>query len=355
MKDRRITTYAMLLFLLVSVKGLHAQANKDSSAFTFADKWEYVGVAVEEPGYTIWGTSPILANDGKVHLFVARWPCELKVNPGWRSHSEIAHYVGDNPEGPFVFSDIALKGTGRDTWDKYGAHNPSIHKVGDQFVLLYIANSNPEKPAHPSNQKIGMALSPSLYGPWEKTGEEGLILAPPSKESYWNYQASNGVNNPTLLQHPKGGFFLYFKSEKAQMGLAIAEDIEGPYIQLPFPVTSNDKGIEDGYVFVYKGKIALLTTDNHGIIEEGGGILWISDDGIHFEKNEKGFHRIDAYTSYDSSLAKVHYGNPDKKYSKFERPQLLLEKGLPSYLYLPSGTNIYGGSCTVSYLLKYKK
>ncbi|MEN8187302.1 MAG: glycoside hydrolase family protein, partial [Bacteroidota bacterium] len=195
-----------------------------------------------------------------MHLFVARWPCELRVDPGWRSHSEIAHYVGDSPEGPFVFSDIALKGTGIDTWDKYGTSNPSIYKVGDKFVLLYIANTNPKMPLHPSTQKIGMALSDSPYGPWEKTGGDGLILSPPLNDSYWNYNASNGVNNPTLLQHPDGGFFLYFKSEKGKMGLAIAENIRGPYVQLPFPVTSNEMGIEDGYIFVNNGKISLLTT-----------------------------------------------------------------------------------------------
>ena len=38
----------------------------------FADKWQYIGIAVEEPGYTVWGTSPIADDDGKIHLFVAR-------------------------------------------------------------------------------------------------------------------------------------------------------------------------------------------------------------------------------------------------------------------------------------------
>ena len=145
---------------------------------TFADHWEYVGIAVSEPGYTIWGTSPIIGDDGKIHLFLARWPAELKVNPGWRSHSEIAHYVGDYPEGPFTFSDVALEGTGMDTWDKFGVHNPAIHKVGDKYVLLYIANDNPKPPAHPSNQKIGMAVSNSLNGPWEKVQEDGLMELP---------------------------------------------------------------------------------------------------------------------------------------------------------------------------------
>ena len=117
---------------------------------TFADQWEFIGIAVEEPGYTIWGTSPILGNDEKTHLFVARWPAELKVDPGWRSHSEIAHYIGETPDGPFEFSGLAVTGSGKDTWDKYGAHNPAIHKVGDKYVLLYIGNDNPEQPPHPA-------------------------------------------------------------------------------------------------------------------------------------------------------------------------------------------------------------
>ncbi|MEN8201504.1 MAG: glycoside hydrolase family protein [Bacteroidota bacterium] len=342
----------MSMYLLIFVSCSLIGQNSISSEDTFADKWEFVGVAVEEHGYTIWGTSPIIGDDGKVHLYIARWPCALKVDPGWRSHSEIAHYVGDTPEGPFIFSDIALQGTGSETWDKFGAHNPSVQKAGDKFVLLYVANDNPNQPPHPANQKIGMALSDSPYGPWEKAGNDGLILTTPANQDCWNYNAGNGVNNPALLEHPGGSYFLYFKSEKARMGVAIANKIEGPYVQLPFPVTTNDKTIEDGYAFIYKGKLSLLTTDNHGIIKKGGGILWTSGDGIHFNEYEKGFKRIDEYTSVDTSIALTHYGNPN--IFKFERPQILMQNGKPTYLYLTSGTNIYGGSCTVSYVLKFK-
>jgi hypothetical protein len=116
------------------------------SKITLADQWEFVGVAVEEPGYTIWGSSPIIGEDGKVHLFVARWP--------------------------------------------------------------------------------------------------GTTV---------------------------GGFFLYFKSENTRMGLAIAENFKGPYVQVPFPVTQNNKAIEDGYAFMLDGEFCLLITDNHGLIEKGGG------------------------------------------------------------------------------------
>lgn len=320
---------------------------------SFADQWEYVGIAVSEPGYTIWGTSPIFGDDGKVHLFVARWPAELKVDPGWRSHSEIAHYVGDSPEGAFKFSDIALKGTGERTWDKFGAHNPAIHKVGDKFVLLYIGNDNPKPPVHPSNQKIGMAVSKSLFGPWIKVNGNGLILSPPDNDSYWNYQASNGVNNPAFLQHPDGRYFLYFKSQGGKMGLAIAQKVEGPYEQHKTPVTANDQAVEDGYVFIYNGKICMLTTDNHGLIEAGGGILWQSDDGIIFDKKEQGFYPAEKYLGKKNlKNASRHYGG---NIVKFERPQVLMVDSVPAYLYAPSGYNFSGGESTVSYVLKFNQ
>lgn len=348
--------YLSLLFIifLSTAKGFAQQK------ISFADKWDYVGVAVEEPGYTIWGTSPIISKDGKIHLFVARWPCELKVDPGWRTHSEIAHYVGDSPEGPFVFSDVAIKGdidkkgkapSNPAIHKVYAPHNPAIHMVDSLYALFFIMNSGIEK--HPSNQYICLATSESLYGPWEMVGDEGTILVPPANPKYWNHNAGNGVNNPAFLQHPDGGYFLYFKSEKAKMGLAVAENLKGPYVQLPFSVTVNDRNIEDGYAFMYKEKFALLTTDNHGMIEEGGGILWTSDDGIHFDDYEKGFHRINDYTKVNMRQAERHYGPGGRKYAKFERPQILLKNGKPGYLYVPSGVNIYGGECTVSYVLKY--
>jgi hypothetical protein len=36
------------------------------------------------------------------------------------------------------------------------------------------------------------------------------------------------------------------------MGLAKSQKIEGPYLQLPHPITSNQYAIEDGYILRYK-------------------------------------------------------------------------------------------------------
>jgi lysophospholipase L1-like esterase len=320
------------------------------SHLSIADHWEYIGIAVEEPGYCIWGASPIVGIDGKIHLFVERWP-GTRVEPGWRGESEIAHYVSDIPEGPFRFSDLALTGTGKETWDKCAVHNPAIHKVGDQYVLLYIGNNNPKIPPHPSNQCIGMAVSKNLNGPWNRVGTDGKILSPPDNPKYWNYKATNGVNNPAFLQHRDGGFFLYFKSQGGKMGLAIAEKLEGSYVQMPFPVTRNNQAVEDGYAFIWQNQFCLLTTDNHGLIEKGGGILWKSADGFHFDDKEQGFYPVVKYLGEERLKNAVnHYSG---NIIKFERPQVLLMDGKPAYLYVASGFHFFGGQSPVNYVLRY--
>jgi len=68
---------------------------------TWADRLEYAGVAVEEPGYPVWGSSPIIGPNSNTHLFVARWPVSSGFGD-WHTACEIARYVADPPEGPFI-------------------------------------------------------------------------------------------------------------------------------------------------------------------------------------------------------------------------------------------------------------
>lgn len=324
----------------------------------FSNALEFKGIAVQDDNWQIWGCSPIMSDDGKIHLFAARWPAKTG-RDGWYTHSEIAHYVGDSPEGPFEFSDEVLKGTGTDTWDKYAPHNPTIHKIDSTYVLVYIANTGTKE--RPANQKIGMITSKSLYGPWEKVGNDGLILSPPSDSTFYNYGAGNGVNNPAFMQHSDGRFFLYFKSNdmrfndrwKPMMGLAIADKLEGPYKQLPLPITKNDRAIEDGYTFQYNGKIYLVTTDNHGMIEKGGGLIWESEDGLDFSNAKQAFKKLAYY--FGGTLPNTANETIGDMGNKFERPQVLMIDGKPSWLYVPSGTNTDGGKGSACYVLKIKE
>ncbi len=312
----------------------------------WADRLEYVGTAVVEPGYHVWGTSPIVGPDGNVHLFVARWPVSATFN-GWHTHCEIARYLSEKPEGPFRFQEVVLRGTGTSSWDKIAPHNPTVHKVGEKYALLYIANTGEDFPA---SQQIGMLISKSLDGPWEKVGKDGLILSPPEDPSIWSHHSMVGVNNPALLQHPDGRFFLYYKAMRKgdvrRMGVAIAEKLEGPYIFHNKPLTSNKGEIEDGYAFIENEKIYLLTTNN----KRGAGYLWESDDGISFGEPMLGFDRMERYIPENKVKEATNYRG-----RMFERPQILLQNGIPTHLYLASGANVHRGDGSCSYVFRIKE
>ena len=137
------------------------------------------------------------------------------------------------------------------------------------------------------------------------------------------------------------------------MGLAIADKLEGPYKQLKTPVTKNNSIIEDGYAFQYGDKIYMVTTDNHGMIEFGGGLIWESDDGVNFSHPKQAFKRLAHY--YGGELPKQSNLTKGDRGSKFERPQILMIDGKPSWLYGPSGTNTDGGKGSVGYVLKIRE
>ena len=340
-----ILALAILLsgFVLGGVGNKAAAEDLDRA---WADRLEYVGVAVVEPGYHVWGSSPVVGPNGKVHLFVARWPVSAGFN-GWYTHCEIARYLGDTPEGPFRFKEVVLEGTGTPSWDRIAPHNPTIQKLGEHYALLYIANTGMDFPA---SQRIGMLVSSSLDGPWKKVGEDGLILSPTDDASIWSQSSTVGVNNPALLQHPDGRFFLYYKAKRKgdvrRMGVAIAEKLDGPYVFHHTPLTSNTGEIEDGYAFVEDGKVRLLTTDNH----RGAGLLWESNDGIAFGLPMLGFERMNRYIPENQVREATNYRG-----RKFERPQILIQKGRPTHLYVASGANIRKGDGSCSYVLRIRE
>ncbi|GAA1717792.1 hypothetical protein GCM10009809_12150 [Isoptericola hypogeus] len=321
----------------------------------FSRSLEWVGPVVYDPGYTLWGASPVIDDEGRVHLFVARWP-ERNVDPAWRQSSEIAHYVADSPEGPFTFSDVALQGTGREgDWDRYAPHNPEIKRFGDTYVLLYIANSDYRQPPHPNNQQIGMAVADSPDGPWRKVNPDsanpGLLLAP--QEGH--FTEGRLLVNPTMLEHD-GTYFIYFKTRfgaQTKFGVATSQNLTGPYELHDQPLTPEGVTIEDATVFVDDGQIQFLVTDNHGDVTgvTGGGAMFFSEDGYTFDldRTSLGYRLIpDYYEGYgDHPILRVYGSQP-----KLERPKVLTIDGEARYLYAPSGWNVTGQDRTVVHLLK---
>jgi len=319
-----------------------------------ANRLEYKNIVINNPEMTTWGTSPIKVED-TYHLFAARWPSNLGVDPGWRSHSEIAHFSSDSPLGPFKFEKTVLAGTHVEgSWEKFAPHNPLIKKFGSTFAIFYIARTDPRRN---ETQRIGLATSNSIYGPWER--RNAPILSPSEDPANWTHESPNGVNNPAAIQMSDGRVFLYFKARRnggksAQMGVAIANALEGPYVIQDKPITGNiEHTIEDGYAYAsVDGNIHLLTTDNHGILSKGGGLHWVSKDGLVFGEPSLAFHRLDQYIKRsDYPKARRIYGSG---VWKCERPQVLVEDGHPRYLYAPSGVSLDGDQATEAHVFEIR-
>lgn len=335
-------------------------------------KLDCLGVAVKREQTHVWGSSPVMGPEGKVHLYVAQWerPKNDKFggrtadnkDTGWTSSSEIAHYVGNRAEGPFEFVRIAVPD--RDG-DFNAPHNPTIKFIDGKYILLFIVNSGGA-----GSQRIMMYIADDLDDNWrpvEGAEPDGTILRKSDDPNIWDSVALLGNANPCLIKHD-GKYKLYFKAvipvEKGKgytgrgrtwtYGVALSENLEGPYIKEPERITKTDHPIEDALVFVYVDKVWMFSRDMNEV-RGGGGLLWVSDDGMtfDFENAVLGFHHLDHYLGKkEASKLKLYRGN---KSGDLERPQVLFMDGKPAYLYMATGLGFPApyGSCSYVFRMNF--
>src|SRR5579871_6545066 len=125
-----------------------------------------------DPGYYVWCGSMVRDDKGTCHLFYSRWPQHLGFY-AWVSHSEIAHAVADNPQGPYRAKDVALPPRGKEFWDGLCTHDPTVMRFGSKYYLYYMGNTadhymgdhpdpkvmDQQRWAHRNNQRIGVAVA----------------------------------------------------------------------------------------------------------------------------------------------------------------------------------------------------
>ncbi|WP_017446901.1 glycoside hydrolase family protein [Gayadomonas joobiniege] len=342
---------ALLFILIPSTSICHAQAYK----FDF----EYLGKVLERKNTHIWGASPIVGPDGKVHLFVAQWSTKTQNNfSGWYKDSEIGHYVAEKPEGPFTYLGKAVA----DLDTQFNApHNPTIKQLDGKYVLTFIVNSDNKL----STQRIIMYVSDTLEGPWRPAKgaeKDGTILRKSNQITDWNYHAKLGVSNPTLIKKDDR-YFLYVKSVIKKdpnkksgaytYGLAISNNLEGPYQYHSKAITR--AGIEDAYAFEFENNVYLMSRDFGNLKgDHGGGLLWRSNDGLFFDESNimRSFEALEHYVGKDAlKNSQVYRG---KISGRLERPQILFVDGKPAYIYLATGINDSKDHGSASHLFKLK-
>lgn len=330
-----------------------------------------VGKAATDPDYYLWCVSPIQAEDGKVHLFCSRWPKTPQKMKPWYTHSEIVHYVGDGPEGPFKLADVAIPCHPGAPWHN-SIHNPAISKVGDTYVLLYITFDNRPEEKFKGKMVTCMATSKSLNGPWQRQGKDGMIVEPSPDPKHWTHIAQRGLDNPTFIAHG-GKFYLYAKIQPSRAGqqaqrtpaagggeyrlthyaCAVADKLEGPYILGDDICTENINYIEDATAFVWDGKFNLLVTDNFGTHTgiPGTGVLWQSDTPTHFKLADAKVGFLLPQDCWNQPIDRKKMGHP-AGFFKFNRPGILMQNGKPAYFYATPGDSPEGEDRTSSYVFK---
>ncbi|WP_443938507.1 glycoside hydrolase family protein [Pedobacter sp. MW01-1-1] len=321
---------AMLLGSCATKKHQKPQADLDLSALIQPVPLYSV---LKHDDYWVWGSSMVRTNDGLCHLFYSRWP---KSGPfsDWLLHSEIAYAVSKNPEGPYTFKKVVLSDKAGGAWIKGMAHNPHVHKFGDNYYLYFIStdlkNTDITKRINiTASQRIGVAVADSPDGEWK-------VVEKPIVDLQAGKPANGYVTNPSICQRPDGSYLMIFKSRPANWKasdkftaiqcLATAPTPTGPFTILDKTVLS-DATAEDPFMWFQNNKYYAIADDQYGdYLPNGHGL-------VLFESNDANTWKVAAHALV--SYPKIQWANHSTTELKhLERPQLYFDaQGNPSILF----------------------
>ncbi|WP_271784725.1 glycoside hydrolase family protein [Aquimarina algiphila] len=293
----------------------------------------------EDDTWSIWGGSMVKGSDGLYHMFYSRW--EKALGWAWVTDSEIAHAVSKSPFGPFKFKDVALPARGDNFWDGLCTHNPTIHKFDKKYYLYYMGNTGDAKtptspgnqilnPVHRNNQRIGVAIADSPYGPWKRF-DTPLIDVSPNK----NALDALMVSNPSITQRPEGGYLMIYKAVgKEKSGIwggpvvhcvATSDHPTGPFKKYDKPVfqaKGHEFPAEDPFIWYQEGKYRAIVKDMHGAFTDAGRslVLFESEDGLDWKLSDHPLVSALEINWINGYKQNVHH---------LERPQLFIENGKP--------------------------
>lgn len=295
---------------------------------------------LEMEGYWIWDGSVIKGEDGRYHMFASRFRNSLPFHPGWLMESEIIRASCDTPDGKFEFEEVVLKGRGAEYWDGRMVHNPHILKYGDKYVLYYIGSTHPFEDVGTdevvdlldprtisgrANKRIGVAVSDSVFGPWERFPEPVLT---PRADKFDNFL----VSNPSPCVMPDGKVLLVYKSRcyktpykgllhgPMSLGIAIADaPWEKHRAVLDEPLFCKDGyEVEDPFVWRDNDGYHMMAKDMNANIcgELMGGIYASSQNGIDWEVDEGRLFYSRKLLFDDMTVQEI--GNLDRPFILFE-------------------------------------
>jgi hypothetical protein len=300
----------------------------ESGGFRMDDYWVWCGSVIEEPGKGF-------------HMLAARWPKKYPMFYGYILRSEIVRAWSPTMTGPYKFMEKVLPPEDPARWDGRMAHNPTVLKHGNKYLLYYIASTYPEETPAPemiesskkmldsiySRIRIGVAVADSPSGPW-RTFDKPILDTRPGK---WDAPV---VTNPAPCVLPDGRIFMYYRSNTPaglRIGLAAAEKPEGPYVRVQDDPVLEGFNVEDPFVWHDGKTFHMLAKDMTGAItgEYHAGAHFLSGDGVKWETapQPKGYSRVVRFQ-----------GGKTCPLGCLERPQLLFgTDGRPKCMFAAAG------------------
>lgn len=331
--------------------------------------------ALNQDGYFVWGGSVVKGEDGKYHMFYARWVSgeeHEKFSDGWLINSEIAYAVSDYPDHGFEFVKVVLRGRAKDgkpdAWDAQSVHNPHIKIFDGKYYLYHTGTKFPgEQPSGSpganlskrdliqQSQQLGVVTFDTiedllngnikrydkpLMGPRTRVKPNNVLN--PSPKGTTALPDNLIVVNPSVVFRPSDGkYLLYFKgniytpSWRGVHGVAIGDTPIGPFYpkdKYVFDVKDENGQLasaEDPYVWYHhkSQKFYAVFKDFTGkITKEAPGLAIMSSiDGEKWEQMEQSMFMPLELNLKNGSKVQV---------KRLERPQLLIdENGLPKVLY----------------------
>ncbi|MFG0289397.1 MAG: family 43 glycosylhydrolase [Rhodopirellula sp. JB044] len=227
------------------------------------------------------------------------WYSKGKISPGY----DATVWYATSPDGhDWTEKGMALSKGEPGTWEGASVFTPNILVAEGRYWLFYTGTSRPFGKGFNPDSKIGIAVSDSPDGPWERLDTNPALANSDDPEQF----DSHLVDDACLIVR-NNEYWFYYKGRQlgkgpgqTQMGLAIAKHPQGPYVRHPEnPVIPGNHE-----VLVWpqgEGVAAMIgTTGPKNIINS----VLFAEDGVHFSKTHRvvkgpwagGAYRPEAFT-----------------------------------------------------------
>ena len=282
---------------------------------------EVTGIGLEE-GITRRDPSDVIKVGDMYYLWYTRVDrSKSPVHLGASGYAGTIWYATSKDEGRNWIEQGQALGTGSPgNFDSFGVFTPNILAANGKYYLYYtgVRPTLGNKDGHFENNSandftaIGLAVGDSPKGPFKRI-QENPILSPTTPSDNPERKPSKfdsyRVDDAALVVRD-GKYWLYYKGRNidygnqgprhTQMGVAVAEKVEGPYVKQNISDSVQSEGHEV-LVWAYgEGVVSLVTNVGRG--------FYYAKDGIHFVKVTSDFEgNINAPGAYRRDLTEHEF------------------------------------------------